>query len=216
MTPVRIKQIEKPPSAAKIGKQLDFGVAVGLTQTAKEGQKAVHGALRGTFTLRGSWFKQSNKFGIKVKPAKKTDLTAEVGTAADWIEPHERGGMKKARGGNVAIPQPFIRPKGSTKKIVSRLKPRNLKRTFVLKTKSGPVLYQRVKSYAKHQGPTLSGKVTRRRTRTGSDIQAVYAFERGVRIRKQSTFYEPIEKVVKRRLGRNIDDGLVKAFATMR
>jgi hypothetical protein len=215
--PIRVKQIEKPPSAAKIGRNLDFGVALGLTDTAKEGQKASVGALKGTFTLRGGWWQQQNKFGIKVKAAKKTDLAAEVGTRADWLEPHETGKTKTARGGgNVAIPLEGIRRKGSTQKIAKRLKPRNLKRTFVIKTKSGPVLFQRVTNYAKHQGPTMKGKVTRRRTRMGTDIRPVYAFERSVRIRKQSTFYEPIRKVVNRRLDTNIARGVRRAFATMR
>lgn len=216
MIPVRVKLEKPPPNAAKIMKQINFGVATGLTKTAKEGQKASHGALRGTFTLRGNWYAQSNKFGIKVKPAKRDDLSAEVRTQADWLELHEKGGTKTARGGTLAIPQTAIRPRGSTKKIVTRLKPRNLKRTFVIKTKSGPVLFQRVNTYIRHQGPTLKGGPTRRRKRTGSDIQAVYSFEPRARIRKQSTFFKPIDTVVRRRLRTNIDAAVNKAFATMR
>lgn len=194
-----MKQIVKPPSAAKIGKQLDFGTAVGLTQTAKEGQKAVHGALRGTFTLRNSWWQQGNKFGIKVKAAKKNDLTSEVRTMADWLIPHETGRDKTARGGRVAVPTRNVR-RNKRDIITKANRPAALrnKRTFVIKTKRGDVLFQR-----KYKGKR-------------SFITPLYGLERRVRIRKQSTFEKPIDKVVRRRLGPNIDAGLIKAFATMR
>lgn len=39
----KARMINNLPSAAKIIKNLDFGTAVGLTKTAKEGQAAVFG-----------------------------------------------------------------------------------------------------------------------------------------------------------------------------
>src|SRR5688500_4786210 len=91
--------IQRPPDATKVMKNINFGLARGLTQTAKDGQAAVLGALRGTFTLRGTWFQQNMRHGIKVKPARPHDLSAEVHTLASWLERHETGKAKTAQGG---------------------------------------------------------------------------------------------------------------------
>lgn len=199
MIGLSIKPVVRPPSAAQIDRNLRFGVAKGLTDTAKQGQAAVLGALRGTFTLRGSWFQQSNKFGIKVKPAKRDDLSAEVRTQADWLEKHETGGTKRAKSGRVAVPT--INVRRNKRDIITRAnRPGRLrgKRTFVIKTSRGDVLYQR-----KYKGKR-------------SHIVALYNLEQSVRIRKRSTFFEPITRVVRRRLDRNIIAGMRHAIATMR
>lgn len=203
MIPVKARIVKRPPSAAEIAKQIDFGTAVGLTETAKQGQKAVQSALPGTFTIRGSWWQQSNKFGIKIKPAKKTDLSSEVRTQADWLEMHEKGGTKTARGGSLAIPTENVRR--NKRQIIPRAqRPRALKNTFVLNTPKGRVLFQRFK----RKVGTYNGKPTR--------IKALYALEPRARIRRQSTFHDPIEKVVRRDRGDNIRKGIARAFATMR
>ncbi len=187
-----------PPSAVKIVKNLNFGTAVGLTKTAKEGPAAVVGALKGTFTLRGSWFNQNMRHGIKITPARKDRLYSEVKTLADWLEPHETGKDKTARGGKVAVPTAEVRR--NKRMIIPRAqRPRGLgSKAFVLQTKHGPVLAQRI-SRGKRKG-----------------LIVLYGLEQKVRIRKRSTFYEPIEKVVKRRLKGNIADGIQHALATMR
>lgn len=206
MIPARIRLTKPPTSAEKIAKNINFGVAVGLTETAKQGQSAVVSALRGTFTLRGNWFQQSNKFGIKVKPAKKDDLSAEVRTQADWLEIHEKGGTKTARGnGSLAIPTENVRR--NKRQIIPRAqRPAALrgKNTFVMKTSKGRVLFQRFKRAV----GTYNGRPTK--------LKALYNLEPRARIRKQSTFFDPIDAVVKRRLRDNINDGLRKAFATMK
>ena len=72
-------------------KQAVFATAVALTNTAKDAQADVLDSLAQTFTLRGKWFAPSNKFGIKVKTARKDDLQSAVYTDADWLIPHETG-----------------------------------------------------------------------------------------------------------------------------
>jgi hypothetical protein len=199
MIPIRIRQVQRPPSAEKIAKNINFGVALGLTDTAKEGQRASQGALKGTFTLRGPWWQQGNKYGIKTKPAKRDDLSAEIRTNADWLEPHETGTDKKARGGRVAVPTENVR-RNKRQIIAKAQRPSALrnKRTFVMQTKRGAVLFQR----------KFKGK--------RSHIVALYGLEQSVRIRRQSTFHDPIDKVVKRRLNLNVNRGLARAFATMK
>lgn len=204
MIPISLKLVQKP-AVDKIVRNMNFGVALGLTETAKQGQSAVQNSLKGTFTLRGNWWQQSNKFGIKVKPARRDDLSAEVRTNADWLELHEKGGTKTARGGSIAIPTENVRR--NKRQIIPRAqRPGALrgKNTFVIKTAKGRVLFQRFK----RKVGTYNGKPTR--------IKALYNLEPRASIRKQSTFFDPIDRVVKRRLDANIQVGLRKAFATMK
>ncbi len=196
---IHVKMVERPPAAAKIAKQIDFGTARGLTRIAKDGQSAVLGALRGTFTLRGTWFNQNMRHGIKIKPARPTDLSSEVRTLADWLEPHETGKDKGAtKGTHVVVPTDQVRR--NKRMIIPRgQRPPGLGgKAFVLQTKKGPVLAQRI-TRGKRKG-----------------IIILYGLERRVRIRKQSTFYEPIEKVVRRRGAATIEQSIVEAIATMR
>jgi hypothetical protein len=192
------KITQAPPSADKIYKNIQFGTAMGLTQTAKDGQSAVRSALKGTFTLRNSWSEPSNKFGIKIKPATKDDLSAEVRTMADWLNIHEEGGIKHAQSGRLAIPTDNVRR--NKRLIIPRnQRPKGLARkAFVLMTKKGPVLAQRI-SRGKRKG-----------------LIVLYGLETSARIKKQSTFYDPIKKVVAARLNINIEAGIQKALDTMR
>ncbi|MEO8647760.1 MAG: hypothetical protein ABI539_01200 [Acidobacteriota bacterium] len=199
MIDLSAKVTQRPPSADKIVRNINFGLATGLTKTAKEGQSAVLGSLKGTFTLRGSWSSPSNKFGIKIKPAKRDDLTAEVRTNADWLLLHEEGGLKRPSGHRLAIPTENVR-RNKRLIIPKAQRPAALrgKRTFIIHTSRGDVLFQR-----KFRGKR-------------SMIVALFNLEPQAKIKKQSTFYEPIGKVVKRRLAKNLDAGIRNALATMK
>lgn len=191
---------QRRPKAVNIDRQIRFGVARGLTETAKEGQKAVVGAMKGTFTLRGRWFEQSNRFGIKIQPAKRDNLTAEIRTRADWLEMHEKGGIKRPKSSSrLAIPTENVR-RNKRDIITKANRPGRLrgKRTFVIKTSKGDVLFQR-----KYKGKR-------------SHIVALYSLEPRARIKRQSTFFTPIEKVVKRRAERNIWRSVQEALRTAR
>lgn len=188
-------RITQRPDFAKTMRQIDFGTAVGLTKTAKQAQDAVVSSLRSTFTLRGNWFEQRNKFGIKITPARKDKLQAEVKTAADWLEAHEEGTDKTGQG-RLAIPTDQVRR--NKRMIIPRgQRPKGLaSKAFILETKKGPVLAQRL----------MKGK------RKGLII--LYGLEKTVKIKKRSTFHEPIQKVVKSNLKDNIRTGIAMAFAT--
>lgn len=181
----------------RFDKQVPFALAYALTITAKEAQAAVVKSLEGTFTLRGQWYKQSNKFGIKITPAKKTNLKASVHTQADWLELHETGGTKTPRGKELAIPTENVRR--TKRQIIQKSqRPKALigKRDFILNTKKGRVLFQR------------KGKGKR------SKIVALYNLEPKAVIKKQSTFFEPVEKIVEKNLQENFNKALEKAYAT--
>lgn len=186
------------PSADKLMGQINYGTAAGVTKTAKEGQAASVKSLKSTFTLRNNWFEQNNRYGIRIKPATKRDMQAEVRTNADWLERHETGEDKHARGGRVAVPTDQVRR--NKKMIIPRgQRPKGLAgKIFVLKSKRGDVLAQRLKR-GKRKG-----------------LIVLYGLENTVKIKKQSTFYSPIEKVVKRNLVGNVREGIDQALRTMR
>jgi hypothetical protein len=91
-------------------KQIIFATAESLTKTSKRAQKAIIPELERDFIIRTDWWRQDRKFGIKVKAAKKTDLTAMVYTAADWLLEAEgyHGGLKKPDKGGSHLADPDI------------------------------------------------------------------------------------------------------------
>lgn len=202
-------QILEKPNWPKLLKNVKFGIAVGLTKTAKDGQSASQNSIRSTFTVRGNWWQQSNRFGIRITPAKRDDLVAEVKTAADWLAIHETGGLKHPRGRNLAVPTENVR-RNKRQIIPKAQRPRNLKEAFVLNTRKGPVLFRRMFL-------NRGGKLTGRKLRgVAGALVALFGLEPSVRIRKQSTFYEPIQKAVNENLTKHVAQEIRNALDTMK
>jgi hypothetical protein len=196
-----IKMTRSWPTAAEYDKQIRFGTAVGLTATAKEGQKASVNSIKSSFTVRSNWFEQNMRPGIKITPATKQNMKAEVKTSADWLAKHEKGGtFSSGSGHRLAVPTASFRPRGSTKKIPASMKPRALLaagKAFIMQTHRGEVLVM------------PQGKAHDR-------LKFLFGFERSVKIKKRSVFFEPIQDTVRKKLGGNIKAGIAKAFGTMR
>ena len=83
-------------------RQLPFITAKSLTNTAQEAQNEVRKHIREEFQIR----KKSAGFesSIRIKPANKTKLTAEVFSMAAFASLQQVGGTKKAHSGRLAIP----------------------------------------------------------------------------------------------------------------
>lgn len=83
-------------------KQIPFVVAKTLTQIAQQSQAEVRKSIKEKFFIR----KKSGGFesSIRIKPATKTKLTAEVYTMAAFAALQQTGGVKKAKDGRLAIP----------------------------------------------------------------------------------------------------------------
>lgn len=111
---------------------------------------------------------------------------------------HEKGGTKLPKGTSVAVPTWQVRPKGSTKILRGPMRPRALlasDKAFILDTPKGKVIAR------------LKGK---------KNLEILYGLEPRVEIKKRSTFYEPLNKLVKSRAKANIAAGIRYAFATMK
>lgn len=203
-------QVVRKPDVRKIAKNVRFGVAAGLTRTAKDAQGDAIKSIEKEFTTRGRWYAPSNKFGVRITPAKRDRHESAVHTAADWLLPHETGGPKRPRGGRFAVPTENVR-RNKRQIIPKSQRPRALKGTFVLQTKRGPVLFQRV--YANKAGKYTTRKL---KTRRGTRLVALFGLEKTVQIRKRPTFIEPVRRSVSRNIKTRIREGIENALATMK
>ncbi len=83
-------------------KQIPFAVSKTLTNIAQKSQDEVRKNIREKFFIR----KKSGGFesSIRIRPATKTSLTAEVYTFATFAALQQTGGTKTAKDGRLAIP----------------------------------------------------------------------------------------------------------------
>lgn len=84
------------------GRQVPFALALALTKTAKEAQKDICQHIDDNFVIR----KKSGGFksSIRINPATKKTLQAEVYSMAGFAALQQTGGVKKPRDGRLAIP----------------------------------------------------------------------------------------------------------------
>jgi len=99
---LQIKSKASDELAAIALKHIPFAVAKTLTQVAQQSQSEVRKSIKEKFFIR----KKSGGFesSIRIKPATKTKLTAEVYTMAAFAALQQTGGIKKAKDGRLAIP----------------------------------------------------------------------------------------------------------------
>lgn len=190
------KLVQKP-NFDSIIKQLNFGTSKGVNQTVTEGKAASIGAIKGKFQIRNNWLTNS-PIGIKAKFSNKNQspIVGEISTAARFLPLHEEGGIKLPYKNYLAVPAD-TGPLNKAKRIPERLKPKNLVNAFVLTTKSGTKLLCVRKSRGKNKG-----------------VVPYYVLIKRAKIKQVDIFREPIQKVVDRRLGKNISDGIEMAFKT--
>lgn len=90
-------------------------------------------------------------------------------------------------------------------------RPRNPQERVRAADEKGPVLFQKLFGNA-------AGKFTTRKLKTnrGTRLVAVYGLEKSAKIKKRSTFYEPLEALVGKHGDRNVIAAIDAAFASMR
>lgn len=177
-------------------KQLPFATSLALNATMEQVQKKIITDLPGKFTLRKQWWKPRTKYGINLEKSNKRSLSAAVFTRAPWMQLHETGGTKLPRGTHLAMPTGNL--KRTKKGLIGKAKwPRNLRRKFVIKSKSG------------HQELIMQRKSKRK-------IHVVYVLEHQAKIKKTWGFVETGLKVARKVFPKNWDEAFTKAIRTAR
>lgn len=203
----RVKLTTSIRGNRELNKQTAFALASSLTFTAKEIQAATIKALDkgqgGAFDIRTGWTKPSNVFGIRTKPATKTNLKAVIGTAAEWLEKfvREPAGsivLKLPRSEFIAIPTSNVRrTKRDLIRAMQRPQAIRGKRDIVLPMRSGKgaVLFQ-------EQG---RGRNVKR--------VALYFLVPRARIRERDVLFGPAKRIFEKRFAKIYEQQLKKAFA---
>ena len=189
-------KVKKYPNFRRINTKVKFGIKQGLDDLAEGSQQSIMKSITHSFTIRSPWWKHTNKMGIKRKKATTRNLQSIVQTRADWLQHHERGAIRSATKGrsNRAIPKKVNRL--GSGKIGKAQRPKNLKRSFKVKTKRGFAIIQRL--YKGKRSKTVLKYLLRPR----------------VRIRKKSTFFEPGIKHVRRNVKRTMQRALMAEFSS--
>ncbi|MFI3241205.1 MAG: hypothetical protein R3Y43_01400 [Alphaproteobacteria bacterium] len=110
---------------------IKFAVAKSLTNTAQAIQKDVQEHIHNTFVIR----KKAGGFerSIRIKPATKQALQAEVYTMAGFASLQQTGGISKPKSGRLAIPLYNNLNEVKTKAKANK----DIKNSFLVKFKSG-------------------------------------------------------------------------------
>lgn len=183
----------------KAAKQARYAGAVAINETAKQVQGETVGKfLPGKFTLRSKgqpWQKPGGKLGFNIKFAKKDNLTATLGSQADWLKLQETGGTKQVSGKSLAIEAGARESKTSV--LLRAMKPRRLlggkkPKAFVIETAKGPSVFQRV----------------------GAGLKLLYAFRKTARISKALRWEKWGGERVKALFDGNFEKAFAKAMAT--
>jgi len=189
MFEIKVDTKELEEAMARAGRELRFSMAKALTDTAKVIQARVLIDLDAKFTLRTGWYKPSTPYGIKIKGATKDNLESEVYTKAPWMQLHEYGGVKTAKGKRIAIP--FTARQGRapgvvygvkrTKRdlVMNSQKPRNLAKAFILQGRRGDLLAMR------------TGKGNK------AVLRILYALEQKAVIKKRLGFRDVANEVIR-------------------
>ena len=100
---ISIKVDTRPFERALEGaaKQIPFATARALTLTAQAAQAELRNTLAEDLTIRNDWVSK----GIRIVPARKSNLRAEVGSRDRFMALQAEGGWKEGKaGGAVAVP----------------------------------------------------------------------------------------------------------------
>ena len=108
-------------------KDARFVMAKTLTQTAQVAQTEIKKHIREAFVLRKPNFEKS----IKIRPATKQDMRAEIYTMAGFAALQQTGGKQTARSGRLAVPR-----YGDLRDVKAGRKS-NAEGSFLVKLKSG-------------------------------------------------------------------------------
>jgi hypothetical protein len=186
--------------------QIPFATALALTKTAQAGQAKVRSdVLPSHFILRrAAWMKNN----IRLTPATKTNLAAEVRDTYRAMPLQETGGIKIPFGRMLAVPLAGARPSASSLISAENRPAAVLARGGFIQ---GNILYGvPAKAHGPHRG--------RRGLRAGSsgDIVPMYALVPRAHIGARYGFEEAVIQVVRNTFGDNFAEAFRRAVRTAR
>lgn len=114
MTPITHNIPEVMTSAKRFFGNVRYASSRAMNDLARDIQKETQDRiLPDKFTLRSKgapWYRHGNRFGFNAKFASKDNLSASVGSQADWLKLQEEGGTKQISGHRLAIPTTDWKP----------------------------------------------------------------------------------------------------------
>lgn len=206
----------------KVVKNLNFGIARGLTATAKFAADAIQDQLPQIFD-RPTPFTQR---GIGVQPASKAKLEARVfvrDRQAQYLAMQEQGGTRLPQKGspiNVPVGQRLNQYGNISRGAIARF--RGKPNVFVSK-ESGktkhlrPGIYERVGVRSKKGlGSQRGRKVTTGRGKQATRLNLLVAFERKAKYAPRFRFAERVKKIALAKVQGNLRSSISEAMRTMR
>ncbi len=197
-------------------KQVRFATAVALTRTAQDLQAEIRNEMPRNFTLRRQWVVQ----GIRIRPARKEFLQAEVYSRDPFMAIQETGGTKRATGrrvfdyqGYLAVPLDARRSK--TDIVRKEDWPENLIDPFILTARDGR------KYLAVHQigggkrGPVNVRQARGRQKRT-TGTRLMYVLVKSEQLSARLGMRRIAQRIIEPRWNANFGKALFDAMATAR
>jgi len=171
--------------------QVPFATAVALIRTAQDAQEEVRKQLKRRFTIRRAWVPS----GIRITPARKTDLEASVGSRDHFMALQETGGIKRPRtAAHIAVPANVRRSKSGV--VTKANRPR------ALLAKPGHFRTERA--------------IMKRGRGKGARPVRLFTLARSARIRPRFGFKKTTARVAAVRLPKSFGAALARALASSR
>lgn len=206
----------------KVVKNLNFGIARGLTNTAKFAAEKMQQQLPAIFD-RPTPFTQR---AIGFQSASKSKMEARVfvrDVQAKYLLRQEQGGVRRPMAGNpinLAVGQRLNQYGNISRGAIGKL--RSKPNVFVSK-QSGktkhlpPGIYERVGVKSrKGLGSKRGRKVTTGRGKQATRLNLLIAFERQAKYAPRFRFHERVSKIAQAKVRANIEASIAEAMRTMR
>lgn len=182
-------------------KQMPYAMARALTKTAQDIQADILRLLPSRFTLRNQWVTK----GVRITAARKTKLEASIFTKDNFMELQEKGGTKKPRSANLAVPTSNAR-RNKRDIITKANRPRSLGDKagyFIGEVKGIHGLWKRP--------PKAQQRAARKKGGWGKP-QIMFRFEKSAKVAKRWGFMDTAVQTVNQRLDGNMDAAIREAL----
>jgi hypothetical protein len=188
-------------------KQVPFATARALTWTVKEMQADISRQIPDIFNTTRKWWLAQQPTGIKITPAKKTELVAAVYCRAPFLHLQEYGGIKiPFRGRGLLVPSPLVPKYG--RKAGGAIKVLNGKKILRAGGTAGgdPVVH----------APSGTRGVFRRKGKARLPIERLYAYTPNAHILPRFGFRRMAAHKARQRFAANFNKSLAMALKSAR